>query len=74
MRCSVRTRRPRRSSGSRPTTAWIAGSWGSYGCYVGHIVRGDLGESYRSKRPVATILVERLWPTVQLALAAILFS
>jgi ABC-type dipeptide/oligopeptide/nickel transport system permease component len=47
---------------------------GRYACYVGHIVRGDLGESYRSKRPVATIIAERIWPTVQLALAAILLQ
>jgi ABC-type dipeptide/oligopeptide/nickel transport system permease component len=47
---------------------------GRYACYVGHIVRGDLGESYRSKRPVAKIIAERVWPTVQLALAAILLQ
>jgi peptide/nickel transport system permease protein len=42
-----------------------------YGCYVGRIVRGDLGTSLRSKRSVAAIIAERAWPTVQLALAAI---
>jgi peptide/nickel transport system permease protein len=47
---------------------------GRYACYLGHIVRGDLGESYRSKRPVATIIAERVWPTIQLALAAILLQ
>ena len=47
---------------------------GRYACYVGHIVHGDLGESYRSKRPVATIIAERVWPTIQLALAAVLLS
>jgi peptide/nickel transport system permease protein len=44
---------------------------GQYRCYVAAIVRGDLGESYRSKRPVATIIAEKIWPTAQLALAAI---
>jgi peptide/nickel transport system permease protein len=47
---------------------------GRYACYIGHLVRGDLGESYRSKRPVATIIAERVWPTIQLALAAILLQ
>jgi peptide/nickel transport system permease protein len=42
-----------------------------YGCWLGHLVRGDLGESYRSKRAVTAILSSRLWPTLQLALAAI---
>ena len=47
---------------------------GRYACYVGNIVKGDLGESYRSKRPVAAIIADHLWPTVQLALAAILLQ
>jgi peptide/nickel transport system permease protein len=42
-----------------------------YGCWLDHVARGDLGESYRSKRPVAEILADRAWPTAQLALAAI---
>jgi len=45
-----------------------------YGCWIGNVVRGDLGESYRTKRPVAEIIVDRLWPTVQLALAAIVLQ
>ena len=47
---------------------------GRYACYVGNIVKGDLGESYRSKRPVAAIIADHVWPTVQLALAAILLQ
>jgi peptide/nickel transport system permease protein len=42
-----------------------------YGCWIERAVRGDLGESFRSKRPVAELLAARAWPTVQLALAAI---
>ena len=42
-----------------------------YGCWVKDVVSGDLGESYRSKRPVTQILADRIWPTIQLALAAI---
>ncbi|MEO8843938.1 MAG: ABC transporter permease [Kofleriaceae bacterium] len=44
---------------------------GQYRCYVAALLRGDLGESYRSERPVATIIAEKVWPTAQLALAAI---
>ena len=45
-----------------------------YGCWIERVARGDLGESFRSKRPVAQILADRAWPTVQLALAAILLQ
>jgi peptide/nickel transport system permease protein len=45
-----------------------------YGCWLGGVVQGDLGESYRTRRPVADILGDRIWPTVQLALAAILIQ
>jgi peptide/nickel transport system permease protein len=42
-----------------------------YGCWLSSVVRGDLGESYRSKRPVIDIIADKIGPTVQLALAAI---
>jgi peptide/nickel transport system permease protein len=45
-----------------------------YGCWLERVARGDLGESFRSKRPVTQILADRAWPTVQLALAAILLQ
>ncbi len=45
-----------------------------YGCWVGKLARGDLGESYRTHRPVTEILGDRVWPTVQLALAAIVLQ
>jgi peptide/nickel transport system permease protein len=43
-----------------------------YGCYVGRILKGDLGTSFQTRRPVADLLHERLGPTVELALAAVL--
>ena len=43
----------------------------AYGCWVRNVATGDLGDSYRSKRPVVDILGDRIWPTAQLALAAI---
>lgn len=34
--------------------------------YVGNLLRGELGISYHSNRPVANLLLERLWNTVLL--------
>lgn len=45
-----------------------------YGCWIAHVTRGDLGESYRSHRAVTAIIADRIWPTIQLALAAIVLS
>jgi oligopeptide transport system permease protein len=42
--------------------------------YVGRVLRGDLGESYRQQRPVYDILRDRFTATAQLALAAILLE
>jgi len=42
--------------------------------YVGDVVRGDLGDSLRQRRPAVDIIFERLWPTVQLALGALAFA
>lgn len=44
---------------------------GQYGCWVGHVVQGDLGESYRTHRPIARLLADRIGPSLQLALAAV---
>jgi oligopeptide transport system permease protein len=40
--------------------------------YVGRVLRGDLGESYRQRKPVREILRSRFAATAKLALAAIL--
>jgi len=45
-----------------------------YGCWLERVVHGDLGESYRSKRAVSEIIATRIWPTTQLAIAAIVFQ
>ena len=41
-----------------------------YGRFVGNAVRGDLGTSIRSRRPVATEITENVGSTAQLALAS----
>lgn len=50
------------------------GFLGQYGCFLGHVAHGDLGDSVRAKRPVTAVLADRAWPTVQLALAAVLLQ
>lgn len=42
--------------------------------YVGNLLQGELGISYHSNRPVADVLVERLWNTVLLVGAGQLLS
>lgn len=45
-----------------------------FGHYLGGVVRGDLGRSYITRRPIATDLMERFPKTAQLALAAMSFA
>lgn len=42
--------------------------------YVGDLATLDLGTSFRTRQPVVNVLSERLWPSLQLALAAMLFA
>jgi oligopeptide transport system permease protein len=42
--------------------------------YVGRVMKGDLGESFRQRRPVRGYLWDRFVATAQLALAAIAFE
>ncbi|TBL75729.1 ABC transporter permease [Paenibacillus thalictri] len=42
--------------------------------YLSNLVHGDLGESFKKRRPVAELIGETLPATIELALAACLFS
>lgn len=42
--------------------------------YIGGLVKGDLGVSYATKRPVVDMLSGRIWASFKLACAAILFA
>jgi peptide/nickel transport system permease protein len=42
--------------------------------YMGDVLQGDLGQSFRYGRPVSQLLAERLPMTVELALCALLFA
>jgi peptide/nickel transport system permease protein len=44
---------------------------GQYGSYLGRLVQGDLGRSYKQNTPVSTLLASRIGPTLQLMLGAI---
>ena len=48
--------------------------WRQYGIYLGNIVRGDLGESFRTRRPVLDEIVRRMPATLELAGFAMLFA
>lgn len=45
-----------------------------YGVWMGHVLRGDFGNSFLYDRPVADILAERVPRTMAIALAAILLT
>jgi peptide/nickel transport system permease protein len=48
--------------------------WDRYTLYMGKLLRGDLGYSYRQGRPVSRVLAERLPATARLAIAAMVVA
>ena len=42
--------------------------------YVAHTVVGDLGISFRTREPVTTLIGQRLWPSLKLVFAAMIFA
>jgi ABC-type dipeptide/oligopeptide/nickel transport system permease component len=42
--------------------------------YISRVLQGDLGESVKAKRPVLDMITEQAWPTIQLALAAMVVA
>ncbi len=42
--------------------------------YVGDVVSGDLGTSYRFNEPVTSLIGDRIWPTILLVTTALLFA
>jgi len=45
-----------------------------YGIYLKSLAQGDLGLSFLRREPVGGLIVARLWPTLKLALAAMLVA
>jgi peptide/nickel transport system permease protein len=42
--------------------------------YLGNLLSGELGKSYRSQREVSDILLEHAWPTLQLTFTAVIMQ
>jgi peptide/nickel transport system permease protein len=45
-----------------------------FAIYLGDVLRGDLGDSFRQGRPVSEIMIERLPVTIELAVYAMIFA
>ena len=45
-----------------------------YGIFVKNVFQGDFGQSISERRPVMGVIAERIWPTIQLGMAAFIFS
>jgi peptide/nickel transport system permease protein len=48
--------------------------WAQYRAFLGELARADLGTSFTQGKPVTALLAERMPPTVELALVALVFS
>src|SRR5262245_57919733 len=49
---------------------WHEQFWG----YLSSLARGDLGQSWSLKQPVASVIAERVWPTLLLSGTALLLA
>jgi len=45
-----------------------------FALYVGSLIRGDLGQSLHSRRPVSQLIAQRIEPTLALALSTLVFA
>ncbi|MEV5829034.1 ABC transporter permease [Spirillospora sp. NPDC052242] len=45
-----------------------------YGLFMGRLLRGDLGHSYQLQQPVARVIGDQLWATLELAAAGFLLA
>jgi peptide/nickel transport system permease protein len=45
-----------------------------FAIWIGNVVRGDFGESFFFKKPVANLIAERLQPTLSLALCTVILA
>jgi ABC-type dipeptide/oligopeptide/nickel transport system permease component len=43
-----------------------------YASFLVRAAQGDLGDSFRSRRPVIDMIAEQMWPTIQLALGGLM--
>ena len=45
-----------------------------FGAYMVRLAKGDFGTSFRTREPVTTMIAKRMWPTLQLIFAAMMFA
>ena len=45
-----------------------------FGKYVARLATGDFGTSFRTREPVTAMIAKRMWPTLQLIFAAMMFA
>ncbi len=45
-----------------------------FGVYIAKLATGDFGTSFRTREPVTTMIAKRIWPTLQLIVAAMAFA
>lgn len=45
-----------------------------FGKYIARLATGDFGTSFRTREPVGTMIAKRMWPTLQLVFAAMMFA
>ena len=45
-----------------------------FGKYVTHLAVGDLGTSFRTREPVTKLIGARVWPSLKLVFAAMIFA
>src|SRR5258708_16649626 len=45
-----------------------------FGSYIAKLATGDFGTSFRTREPVTTMIAKRMWPTLQLIFAAMIFA
>jgi len=45
-----------------------------FALYVGSLIRGDLGQSLHSRRPVSQLIAQRIEPTLALAVSTLIFA
>ncbi len=48
--------------------------WKRYLIYIGDLARGEMGVSFLRREPVNQLIQQRLWPTLRLALAAMMIA
>src|SRR5439155_21280388 len=44
-----------------------------FGSYIASLAIGDFGTSFRTREPVTTMIAKRMWPTLQLIFASMIF-